>query len=172
MLIFLAVRGGSWFEVVVFFCLFFFITGVLRVFQQQKLSVRLLEKYFFCLSQASARSTMAVGYLWQRGNYKIWSLTSMNYRIFNKIVFDYIGTKMSMSALQVRCLFRTVLRLWEALKNFEWVHYLMKDTGNTYLNYFLIRQIKRLLCRCCRFKISKMYIVCLTKYVKTIYPRA
>ena len=27
--------------------LFFFITGVLRVFQQQKLSVRLLEKYFF-----------------------------------------------------------------------------------------------------------------------------
>ena len=43
----------------------------------------------------------------------------MNYRIFNKLVFDYIGKKMSMSALQVRCLFRTALQLREALKNFE-----------------------------------------------------
>ena len=43
----------------------------------------------------------------------------MNYRIFNKFVFDYIGKKMSMSVLQMRCLFRTALQLREALKNFE-----------------------------------------------------
>ena len=96
----------------------------------------------------------------------IFETDSMNYRFSTNLY--YIGTKMSISGLQMRRLFRTVLWLRQALFR---VSSVFKWKTPAILTWTISLSVSRS-SDCCvdaaDLKRSKVLIVCLTKYVKSI----